>query len=579
QQPRWSGFFSLGSYEFTPATRLILRGGETDAYVTADLLCLQKAARAGSSEPKRLPSLRASVQRKTNVERFTPITAKVVRFVIEQTNNGSQPCVDELEVFTTEAAPRNVALEATATSSSTLPGYEIHQLKHINDGRYGNAASWISNEAGRGWIQLEFPRPVEIDRLLWSRDRPENGQFVDRIATKYRVEAGLTADSMVVVATSDDRLTIDRNLTSLPTRVGASRGEEQQISGLSQRQASLSTTLRQLTEMRQVYAGRFGAPEQTNRFHRGDPLQPREPIAPAGLAKFGQELTLPLDAPEAARRQQLADWITDPKHPLTARVYVNRLWHFHFGQGLVTTPSDFGRNGAKPSHPELLDWLASEITDPGRDASPKRLHRLIVTSATYRQSGTGRAEGMSADAGSRLLWRFPARRLEAEPLRDAILSVCGNLDDRIGGPGFDLFEPNTNYVKVYNSRKEFGPAEWRRMVYQSKPRMQLDDTFGQFDCPDAGQITPKRTSSITALQALNLLNSQFIVQQSAMFATRLEHEAGPTVTKQVERAFSLAFLRNPTDEEQAASAEFIAQHGLPAFCRAMLNANEFLFVF
>jgi hypothetical protein len=149
----------------------------------------------------------------------------------------------------------------------------------------------------------------------------------------------------------------------------------------------------------------------------------------------------------------------------------------------------------------------------------------------------------------------------------------------MGGPGFDLFEPNTNYVKVYNSRKEFGPAEWRRMVYQSKPRMQLDDTFGQFDCPDAGQITPKRTSSITALQALNLLNSQFIVQQSAMFAARLEREAGPNVAKQVEHAFSLAFLRNPTDEEQAASAEFIAQHGLPAFCRAVLNANEFLFVF
>lgn len=579
QQPLWSGFFSLGSYEFTPATKLILRGGETDAYVTADLMCLQKAARAGSSEPKRLPSLRGSVQRKTNVERFTPITAKVVRFVIEQTNNGSQPCIDELEVFTTEQAPRNIALEATVTSSSNLPGYEIHQLKRINDGRYGNAASWISNEAGRGWIQLEFLRPVEIDRVLWSRDRPENGQFVDRIATKYRVEAGLTADSMVVVATSEDRLAIDRNVTSLPTRVSASRGEEQQILGLSQRQASLSTTLRQLTEMRQIYAGRFGTPEQTHRFHRGDPLQPREPIAPAGLAKFGQQLTLPLDAPEATRRQQLADWITDPKHPLTARVYVNRLWHFHFGQGLVTTPSDFGRNGAKPSHPELLDWLASEITDPGRDASPKRLHRLIVTSATYRQSGTGRPEGMAADAGSRLLWRFPPRRLEAEPLRDAILSVCGNLDDRMGGPGFDLFEPNTNYVKVYNSRKEFGPAEWRRMVYQSKPRMQLDDTFGQFDCPDAGQITPKRTSSITALQALNLLNSQFIVQQSAMFATRLEREAGPSVAKQVERAFSLAFLRNPTDEEQAASAEFIAQHGLPAFCRAMLNANEFLFVF
>lgn len=582
QQPLWSGFFSLGRYEFTPTTRLILRGGATDAYVTADLLCLQKVNRAGSSSgPNRLPSLRASVQRKTNVERFAPITAKVVRFVIEQTNNGSQPCIDELEVFTTEATPRNVALKATASSSSNLPGYEIHQLKHINDGRYGNSASWISNEAGRGWIQLEFPQPVEIDRVLWSRDRPENGQFVDRIPTTYRVEAGLTADSLVIVANSEDRLGIDRNLPSLPTRIGASAGEEQQLAALVQRQSSLSTRLRQLSEMRQVYAGRFVAPEPTHRFHRGDPLQPKEPVAPAGLAQFGKSLVLPLDAPEASRRQQLAAWITDAKHPLTARVYVNRLWHFHFGQGLVTTPSDFGRNGAKPSHPELLDWLASEAI-PASDqewASPKRLHRLIVTSATYRQSSNGRPEGMAADAGSRLLWRFPPRRLEAEPLRDAILAVSGNLDDRMGGPGFDLFEPNTNYVKVYNSRKEFGPGEWRRMVYQSKPRMQLDDTFGQFDCPDAGQITPKRTSSITALQALNLLNSQFIVQQSSIFAARLEHESGPTVRDQVRRGFQLAFLREPTEEEQNSASEFVAQHGLTAFCRAMLNANEFLFVF
>lgn len=578
RQPLWSGFFSLGSHEFAPTTRLVLRGGETDDYVTADLLCLQKATPKDSQGSPRLPSLRASVHRKTNVERFAPIKAKVVRFVIEQTNDGAQPCIDELELFSTEATPRNVALGATLTSSSNLPGYEIHQLKHLNDGRYGNAASWISNEAGRGWVQLELPQAVEIDRVLWSRDRPENGQFIDRTATKYRIEAGLSADSLVVIATSEDRLPFERNQPALPTRVGATEGEQQQLLALAQRRDSLSNSLRSLTEMRQVYAGRFGLPEATARFHRGDPLQPREPVAPAGLASFGAEWKLPLDALEATRRQQLAKWITDPAHPLTARVFVNRLWHFHFGQGLVTTPSDFGRNGAKPSHPELLDWLASEAA-VSADASPKRLHRLIVNSATYRQSSAAQPDAMAADAGSRLLWRFPPRRLEAEPLRDAILAVCGNLDDRMGGPGFDLFEPNTNYVKVYNSRREFGPNEWRRMVYQSKPRMQLDDTFGQFDCPDAGQITPKRTSSITALQALNLLNSQFIVQQSSIFATRLQTDAGANVDKQVRRAFLLLFLREPTRDEQVASAEFITQHGLSAFCRAMLNANEFLFVF
>src|SRR5262249_3304695 len=145
--------------------------------------------------------------------------------------------------------------------------------------------------------------------------------------------------------------------------------------------------------------------------------------------------------------------------------------------------------------------------------------------ATYQQASAANPTGLAADASTRLLWRSPPRRLEAEALRDAILAMSGNLDTRMGGPGFDLFEPNNNYVKVYTPRQTFGPAEWRRLVYQSKPRMQLDDTFGSFDCPDAGQIAPRRTSSTTALQALNLLNSRFLVQQSQLFAQRVALEA------------------------------------------------------
>jgi mono/diheme cytochrome c family protein len=597
QQPLWSGFFPVGIHDFRPTTRLILRGGQTQAYVTADLICLQEvrptdqtADRPPQASMPRLPSLRASVHRKTNVERFAPIRAKFVRMIIEQTNNGSQPCVDEFEVMTVGSMPRNVALQATATSSSNLPGYDIHQLKHVNDGRYGNSASWISNEPGRGWIQLEFAEPEEIDRVLWSRDRAENGQFSDRIPTRYRIEAGLSPETMFVVATSDDRLSFERNLASLPTRTGLTPSEQLDAEHLVRQQGSLNATLRQLSESRQAYAGRFVAPEPTFRFHRGDPLQPREPVVPAGISTFGGDLQLTGETPEASRRQQLARWITNPANPLKGRVLVNRFWHFHFGQGLVTTPSDLGRNGARPSHPELLDWLAIEATPRGATnevaaesgvarLSPKRLHRLIVTSATYQQNSAVRQDGVLADAGTRFLWRFPPRRLEAEPLRDAILMVCGNLDDRMEGPGFDLFEPNTNYVKVYNTRHEFGPAEWRRMVYQSKPRMQLDDTFGQFDCPDAGQITPKRTTSITALQALNLLNSHFIVQQSALFAARLERDAGNDEDAQVRRAFQLIFLREPATDEFAASVQLIRQHSLEAFSRAMLNASEFLFVF
>jgi hypothetical protein len=256
---------------------------------------------------------------------------------------------------------------------------------------------------------------------------------------------------------------------------------------------------------------------------------------------------------------------------------VNRLWQHHFGQGIVPTPSDFGLNGGKPSHPELLDWLADDFVAHGW--SLKHVHRLIVLSATYRQASAAHAAGLAADAQDRLLWRYPPRRLEAEPLRDAILAISGKLDVRMGGPGFDLFEPNTNYVKVYTPKKEFGPAEWRRMIYQSKPRMQLDDTFGAFDCPDAGQIAPKRNSSTTALQALNLMNGRFLVQQAGFFAERLRREAGDDPAAQVRRGFRLAFGREPSAEESVAAVRLIREQGTTAFCRALLNANEFLYVY
>ncbi len=207
-------------------------------------------------------------------------------------------------------------------------------------------------------------------------------------------------------------------------------------------------------------------------------MQKKEEVAPSGVAEFGGKLPLEADAPEQQRRVALAEWIANPKNPLTARVLVNRIWHYHFGTGLVETPSDFGFNGARPTHPELLDWLADEFMAHGWRI--KELQRLIVTSATYRQSGQPNAEALKIDAGSRLLWRFPPRRLEAEPLRDTMLAVSGKLDLQMGGPGFDLFEPNDNYVKVYVTKREYGAEEFRRMIYQNKPRVQLDDVFGAF---------------------------------------------------------------------------------------------------
>jgi hypothetical protein len=149
----------------------------------------------------------------------------------------------------------------------------------------------------------------------------------------------------------------------------------------------------------------------------------------------------------------------------------------------------------------------------------------------------------------------------------------------MGGPGFDLFEPNDNYVRIYKSKTAFEPEDFRRMIYLSKRRVQLDDTFGAFDCPDAGQTAPRRTSSTTPLQALNLLNSPFALQQAEFLSARLEKEAGTDVAAQTERAFQLAFGRAPAAEETAAATALIREHGLKVFCRALLNANEFVTVF
>ncbi len=528
---------------------------------------------------------RAPVSRGRNVDRFAPVEARFLRFTITATTD-IEPCIDELEVFTAGEMPRNVALSssgAKATSSSNYPHSDIHKLEHLNDGQSGNSRSWISNERGKGWVRIEFSEPQTIDRVIWSRDREVPPRFADRVAKEYVIEASLDGQNWQTVASHADRKPLVDAAKSEIVRREVTGDERRRLEELLAREKELDARLRDLTTVPAVYAGKFTEPEETFRLHRGDPTQPREPIAPGALTEVARPAPLSAEMTDQQRRHSLADWIVATDNPLTARVMANRLWQWHFGEGIVSTPSDFGAAGAAPTHPELLDWLASELVAGNWEL--KRLQRRMIASAVYRQGSfasnpqSAIRNPQSIDSTNRLLWHFPARRLEAEPLRDAILAVSGNLNLAMGGPGFDLFEPNTNYVKVYTSRKDFGPDQWRRMVYQTKPRMQLDDTFGAFDCPDAGQAAPKRTESTTPLQALNLLNSAFLVQQSEIFAKRVEAEAGDDVGQQVKRAFALAFQREPSAADLTAATQLVRGEGLPALCRALLNANEFVMVY
>lgn len=535
--------------------------------------------------PAATANARSPVRTEANIDRFAPVVASRLRFTILGTVSGSEPCLDELEVFATGESPRNIALAGEGTKvavSSTLPGHAIHQPQHINDGKYGNSHSWISNEMGGGWVELAFAKPVEIERVVWSRDRTDPPQFRDRLAMRYEIATSRDGQTWQTVASSWDRASPGQATQSLSANfAGLTSDEAAERRRLENERRELTARIEQLTAERPLYAGVFAMPAATHRLQRGDPMQPREPVMPGGLSRFGGELPGLADAPESERRLALARWIASPQNPLTARVIVNRLWQHHFGTGIVSTPSDFGLNGARPSHPELLDWLASELIAPA-DGGPrwslKHIHRLILLSATYRQASSANATGMARDAQARLLWRFSPRRLEAEAIRDAMLAISGRLDRSLGGPGFDLFEPNTNYVKVYTPKRELGPDTFRRMIYQSKPRMQLDDTFGAFDCPDAGQIAPRRSSSTTPLQALNLLNSPFVLQQAGFLAERLQQEAGDDLPRQISRAFMLAFGREPSDEESDAAVRLVSEHGLALFCRALFNANELLMV-
>jgi hypothetical protein len=205
------------------------------------------------------------------------------------------------------------------------------------------------------------------------------------------------------------------------------------------------------------------------------------------------------------------------------------------------------------------------------------LHRRIVTSQAYRQSSRPRPSALEVDADCRQLWRFPPRRLEAEAIRDSILKVSGKLNLKAGGPGFDLFNQRGG-LSDYTAHQTFDQSGWRRMIYAHKVRMQAIDIFGAFDCPDGGQMKPRRTRSITPLQSLSLLNSPFANRQAAFFADRIRGLASDDLQQQIDHVFQIAFSRSPNPQEQTAMVALAEEHGLEQVCRAIFNSSEFVFL-
>lgn len=404
---------------------------------------------------------------------------------------------------------------------------------------------------GRAWLTGEIKQAALYDRALSG----------DEIAASFRAGGFSIPQSEILACLTPEQL--------------ASR--EAALADLQRARAALDS-LKPVTGA-VSYAGIRVQPPPTKRLIRGDVNSPDEVVTPGALAAVvtvEPDFGLPADAPEAQRRLKFAEWLTDPRNPLPARVMANRVWHFHFGQGIVSTPNDFGASGARPEHPELLDWLAVKFIESGW--SVKALHRLIVNSATYRQESRFNPAAAAVDADSRLLWRFPPRRLEAEIVRDAMLSASGEINPQMGGPGFRPFDALPFPANAYAIADKTGPEFNRRTVYRMNVNSGKEPLLDAFDCPDPSVKTPRRGVTTTPLQALGLMNNSFVQRQAAKLSERALREANNDSAAAVETAWRLVLGRNPTGSEKDRAAVAVANQGLKSVCWALLNSTEFIYV-
>lgn len=528
---------------------------------------------------------RPSTNRYGTEETFTPIKAKHLRFISEgldtNANVSSGFRLDEFEVWTAEPSPRNVAL---ASNGGKADGKS--RIAGDFDGAY-SAQLTINGKFGARWVAsapiltITFAKPESIRRVLFSSDRLKQLKKHRKttFVGEYRIEVSSDGESWTQVANSHDRKpATPAQRTKRFLNLETKPDEKKRLAALSTELRKTATAITALPTLPSWWVGQFAEPPEKNFqvFIGGSPQRPGASVLPASLSTLSQvapSYRLKNETPEKDRRLTLAKWIVNKDNPLTPRVLANRLWHYHFGTGLVDTPSDFGYMGSKPTHPELLDWLARRIHQTGWRL--KDVHRDILLSQTYRQSSAYRSDAAKIDSDSRILWRFPPRRLSAEEIRDTLLTISGKLDSKMGGPGFRLYKYLVDNVSTYVPLDHHGPETWRRSVYHQNARAAFVDLLSEFDCPDNAFATPRRSSTTTPLQALTLMNHSFTVEMAGFFAQRLQQKS---IAAQVDEAFLLAYGRPPATQEKQAAVKLIQQHGLTAFCRALLNSNELIYL-
>jgi mono/diheme cytochrome c family protein len=505
---------------------------------------------------------------------FTPIQTQAIRLRFLKPN----VTVDELEILGPAQPGMNLALKRHGTQVAGFPSQGVdnrNPVEVIQDGMFGTMA-WRTK------------KQEDLEELPWLECHFEESQWVHQINLSANREAFQDTDyleqsphlptyAFAVDAQQPDGAWKEVWNTKTLLSHGTPPTEEVQAK-VRDLQTIIQTLKAEGPPM--AFVGRLREPSPTRVLYRGSPESPRDVVAPAAPAILNGSLGLTQEASGPDRRLRFARWMTRPDHPLLARVMVNRLWHHLFGAGLVPTTSDFGQAGSLPSHPALLDWLAHHFIHPvdGSDAwSIKALIRLIATSDAFSRSSAPSPEAMEMDADNRWLWRFAPRRLEAEVIRDSILMAADRLDTRLGGPGYRIHNIKKTYAQ-WEVTDNHGTHTWRRMIYQERMRRVDDQLFTAFDFPDCGQIRSKRPISTTPLQALNLMNSPFVVEQAKAIADQALEETGGEHQAAVIRCFERLVARMPEAEELRLGMQLASKQSLHLLCRSLINANEFAFL-
>lgn len=510
-----------------------------------------------------------------NETNFSPVTTKKIRVTFQ----AARASVDELKLFGPGNSEQNLALVKSGTVAESPERYTDFRgpIENINDGVEGTM-NWRTPKGSKfkegdwPWVTFSFPEPRAVNRLAVSSNRQYFletdylSSYSPNSPKDYSVE-WLNADGEWVEAVSTpeqrDRISNDQRLARLSSDVN------QAVKAVLQngRQSS--------------FVGQFIEPAKAHVFHRGSPESRRVEVDPAGLTVLNGDFGLDSSTPDPERRMKFANWIADPANPLTARVMANRVWHHIFGTGIVPTPGDFGFAGASPSHPELLDWLADEFMAPQmadtKSWSVKAMIKQLVLTDAYQQSSKPHEMGLAKDASAMLLWRFPPRRVEAEVIRDSILLASGKLDPAIGGKSYRIHNEKKTYAQ-WQVVTNHGPDTWRRLLYQERMRRVDDRNFTAFDFPDCGQVRAKRPVSTTPLQALNLMNSPFSVNQAELIADRAAADHPDDPVRATAELFSLILGRAPTADELTLSSEVAIASGLKVVSRSLINTNEFAFL-